>query len=78
MSPHGLLRPMPVSGKNVYIFLVLIFKTYMYYVFKIYMYYKKNTGGLWLHSFPALLEKDFRPACDILKENDPQTDFLHM
>ena len=50
----------------------------MYYVFNIYMYYKKNTGGLWLHIGPALLEKVFRLARDILKEIDPQTDFLHM
>ena len=48
----------------------------MYYVFNIYMYYKKNTGGLWLHIGPALLEKVFRLARDILKEIDPHTDFL--
>ena len=50
----------------------------MYYVFNIYMYYKRNIGGLWLHPGPVLLEKVFRPARDILKEIDPQTDFLHM
>ena len=50
----------------------------MYYVFNIYMYYKNDTGGLWLHPSPALLEKVFRLARDILKEIDPQTDFLHM
>ena len=68
-----------VSGWDVYIiFLILIFKTYMYYVFNIYMYYKRNIGGLWLHPNLALLEKIFRPTCGILKEIDPQIDFLHM
>ena len=50
----------------------------MYYVFNIYTYYKSNTGGLYLRPSTALLEKVLRLGSDILKEIDPQTDFLHM
>ena len=39
----------------------------MYYVFQIYMYYKRNTSGFWLHPGPAMSEKVFRSAHDILK-----------
>ena len=58
-------------------FLFLIFKTYTYYVLIMYMYYERNTSGLQHRPNPRLLEKVFRPARDVLKEIDSQSNFLY-
>ena len=49
-------------GRNRWYFLILQYKTYMYYVLKIYsIMKKKSTGGLWHYPGPTMFRECFRP-----------------
>ena len=41
------------------------------------MYYKRNTNGLRRRPDSTLSEKVFRSVSDVLKDIDPQTNFLY-